>query len=410
MLTYTKIATVTVGSGGSATMSFSNIPQTFTDLKLVMSTRGGTAGSGDNILVSINSSSTTFTFRQLYGTGSAAGSVSGSYAAAGYSTNASSTASTFASTEIYIPGYTSGNYKSFSVDTVTENNATAATSALTANLWSTVSAITSLSFSQQYTGNFQQYSSATLYGIGYKPQATGGSISSDGTYWYHAFTSTGLFTPSKNLQCDVLVVAGGGGAGGGTTGSYGGGGGGGGMLTSTGYSTKSGVFYAVAVGAGGIGGTINTNPRGGSGDNSVFGTLTAVGGGGGGSGNYGNFPNAIATGGDGGSGGGSGYAAIAVAGGTGTSGQGNNGASYNAGGQAGGGGGKGSAGSTNTGGTGASSSYSGSAVTYAAGGSGGGSSTNANATANTGNGGDINTSTRYGMNGGSGVVIVRYKI
>ena len=62
----------------------------------------------------------------------------------------------------------------------------------------------------------------------------------------------------------------------------------------------------------------------------------------------------------------------------------------------------------NTGGTGGSNSYSGAAVTYAAGGSGGGGSTNANAAANTGNGGDINTSTRYGMNGGSGIVILRY--
>ena len=407
MLTYTKIATVTVGSGGSASIDFSNIPQNFTDLVIVASLRTAYASTFDNCDLRFNNTASSGG-KRLYGSGTAVASDPYGYL---FVTNgATSTASTFSNSVAYIPSYTSSNYKSSGIDSVVETNAATSYSYLEAGLFSSTSAVNRLTLLSTTSSTISEFSSATLYGIGYKPQATGGSISSDGTYWYHAFTSTGLFTPSKNLQCDVLVVAGGGGAGGGTTGSYGGGGGAGGMLTSTGYSTKNGVFYSVAVGAGGTGGTINTNPRGGSGNNSVFGTLTAVGGGGGGSGNYGNFPNAIATGGDGGSGGGSGYAAIAAAGGTGTSGQGNNGASYNAGGQAGGGGGKGSAGSTNTGGTGASSSYSGSAVTYAAGGSGGGSSTNANAVANTGNGGDINTSTRYGMNGGSGVVIVRYKI
>ena len=35
--TFKKISTVTVGSSGAASISFTNIPQTFTDLKIVMS-------------------------------------------------------------------------------------------------------------------------------------------------------------------------------------------------------------------------------------------------------------------------------------------------------------------------------------------------------------------------------------
>jgi hypothetical protein len=55
---------------------------------------------------------------------------------------ATATANTFGNTEFYIPNYTSSNYKSFSVDGVTENNATAAF-ALYAGLWSNTAAITS---------------------------------------------------------------------------------------------------------------------------------------------------------------------------------------------------------------------------------------------------------------------------
>ena len=45
------------------------------------------------------------------------------------------------------------------------------------------------------------------------PKATGGTVTSDSTYWYHTFTSNGTFTPSQALSCDVVVVAGGAGGG-----------------------------------------------------------------------------------------------------------------------------------------------------------------------------------------------------
>jgi hypothetical protein len=75
----------------------------------------------------------------------------------------------------------------------------------------------------RFTGStaFVQYSTFYLYGVAklgttpaIVPYATGGdTIMTDGTYWYHAFTSSGTFTPAKGLSCDVLVVAGGGGGG-----------------------------------------------------------------------------------------------------------------------------------------------------------------------------------------------------
>jgi hypothetical protein len=422
--TLTFIGKITVGAAGAASVTFSNIPQTgYTDLKIVVSARTTVALIDTYFNCNFNGDAgANYSQRSVY-QGNTANAVSNSFSAANNQyvnsvPGANATASTFSNVEMYIPNYAGATYKSMSQDGANEHNAANPTTRfnpLSAGLWSSTAAITSIALSTA-SGTWVQYSTFSLYGVTIAgttptvaPKAAGGdTITTDGTYWYHTFISSGTFTPTRALTCSYLVVAGGGGAGGGTSGSYGGGGGAGGMLSSASLALTT-TSYTVTVGAGGTGGAINTDPRGINGNDSVFGAVTATGGGGGGSGNYvGGSP--VASGGNGGSGGGSGYASTAAAGGTGTAGQGNNGASYNAGGQAGGGGGAGSAGSTNTGGTGLSNSYSGSAVTYAAGGSGGGGSTNANAAANTGNGGDINTTTRYGMNGGSGIVIVRYPV
>jgi len=162
--TFIKIATVTVGSSGAANIDFTNIPQTFTDLKLVFSTRIIT-GSQANIWYKFNNSTSSLSWRGLYGTGSAAGSNNGTTVGllAGVTTAANDTASVFASGEIYIPNYTSSNNKSSAVDNVGENNATASTVYLVANLWSNTAAINQITLYSDY--NFAQYSEATLYGI-----------------------------------------------------------------------------------------------------------------------------------------------------------------------------------------------------------------------------------------------------
>jgi len=62
---------------------------------------------------------------------------------------------------------------------------------------------------------------------GKSPKATGGTITSDATYWYHTFSANGTFTPLLSISgCEVLIVAGGGGGGYGSAASGGGGAGG----------------------------------------------------------------------------------------------------------------------------------------------------------------------------------------
>lgn len=292
----------------------------------------------------------------------------------------------------------------------------------------------------------EQFNTGTLAGVntngsdqvilGTSITATGGTTSEAGGYKFHTFTSSGTFEVTAGSgNVEVFVV--GGGAAGATGGTAGrGGGGAGGIVYDDAYAVTAGS-YTVTVGAGGL--TGGSSATSGSGGNSVFDTLTALGGGGSG-------PHATAGTAGGSGGGGSGY--LGELGGAGnqpgsaSGGFGNaGGASYNGGaapGMQGGGGGAGAVGQTGQSGKGGDggvgkeysqfSSVGGSPAGWFAGGGGGGASTptpgvagaggqggggaggsgavGTDGTANTGGGGGGSTST--GGAGGSGIVIVRY--
>ena len=164
--TYKLIQTVTVGAAGATNIEFSAIPQTYTDLVVLYSIRTNRAAQEvDNIKISFNGSITTYTARNLYGNGASAASSTYSTQRGGLAPSAASTASIFSNTEIYVPNYTGSTNKSFSVNAITENNATTSYCEMVAGLWSTTSAITSVGFAPQDGTLLLQYSSASLYGI-----------------------------------------------------------------------------------------------------------------------------------------------------------------------------------------------------------------------------------------------------
>jgi hypothetical protein len=146
---YVPIQTFTLSST-SATITFSNIPQNYTDLKILISPRSDAGTTANDGRMTFNGSSSGYSSIILYGLGSgspASAFNSGSYMYWINSTNSNGlTASTFSSTEIYIPNYTSSNQKSVSCDSVTENNGTYGGQILTAGLWTGTSPITSISF------------------------------------------------------------------------------------------------------------------------------------------------------------------------------------------------------------------------------------------------------------------------
>ena len=167
MAAYNLIGTTTVGSGGSSTIVFSSIPQTYTDLKIVHTLRTTRAALVGNLRMYFNGENTNGSSRTLYGNNST-GSFSNSYIHFGYAVDANNTASVFASGEIYIPNYTGSTYKSTSYNSVSESNSTTSSyvvQSLGAGLWSSTSAITSVTFVTEDGGNFVEYSSASLYGI-----------------------------------------------------------------------------------------------------------------------------------------------------------------------------------------------------------------------------------------------------
>jgi len=291
--------------------------------------------------------------------------------------------------------------------------------------------------------------------------ATGGTITTSGNCKIHTFTGPGTFcvsalasTPANN-QVSYMVVAGGGGGGG----RSGGGGGAGGFredkspvtpytaspLEGAGPITVTATGFPITVGGGGAGICGGVNKVGTVGNPSIFSTITSAGGG---RGAGACAPCANATGGNGGSGGGGGYTPPAAAkpGGSGntppvspaqgTNGGAGSGTNY----RSGGGGGAtdaGDQGNTGNGGDGATTSINGSPTTFAGGGGGGsycgagssrgvapggpggggqGSGLGTPATAGTANtgggggGGGKNTPPQgCGQQGGSGIVIIRYK-
>jgi hypothetical protein len=239
-------------------------------------------------------------------------------------------------------------------------------------------------------------------------------------------SNTSWTAPTGVNFIEVLVVAGGGAGG---SGQDGGGGGAGGLIYNSYFPVTPGTAYTVTVGAGG---TIGL--PGGNGSNSVFGSLTAIGGGGGASYNSGVNSAGVA----GGSGGGG---ARGGSGGTGTTGQGfaggigTGGSPYTGGGGGGAGGaGKDFNGSPNGGGgLGINFSISGTPTWYAGGGGGGqigatpnnggqggggiGGFTTPSSTAGTagtastgGGGGGAQDSVGTSGAGGSGTVIIRYTL
>jgi hypothetical protein len=166
--TYDLIASVTVGSGGTSTITFSSIPGTYTDLVIKTSLRDTVASIANaGMRVIFNNSSTGYSRRTLYGNGTTVISdmeTSVSWARVGQQPGANATANTFSSDEVYIPNFTISNGKSLGGDSVSENNATEAYTNIVAGYWANSATVTSISL-QSNSAAWTQNSTAYLYGI-----------------------------------------------------------------------------------------------------------------------------------------------------------------------------------------------------------------------------------------------------
>jgi hypothetical protein len=154
-------------SGSASSITFNNIPQTFTDLMVVLS--GRVPAGDDSYILQFNSdTASNYSWTRLFGTGSSALSDRGTSTSSILGpavTSASFPANTFSNTAGYVPNYVSNNFKQVVWDGVSEANATAATQMLLAGLWRSTSAITSLRIATFFSGTFTAGSTFSLYGI-----------------------------------------------------------------------------------------------------------------------------------------------------------------------------------------------------------------------------------------------------
>tara|TARA_R110000782_G_scaffold250946_1_gene338438 strand:+ start:390 stop:905 length:516 start_codon:yes stop_codon:yes gene_type:complete len=164
------IQTVTVGAGGAASIEFTAIPQSGSELILVISNRvdanqfeGQIQFNGDT--ASNYSAVRLFTNGNGIFTGSSSGTGLYIYGIG----RADATANTFASASIYVSNYTSSVAKTVSTEGVSENNNASAFSYLVGiggGKWSGTAAITSLKLFAA-SSNFVQHTTASLFKIKY---------------------------------------------------------------------------------------------------------------------------------------------------------------------------------------------------------------------------------------------------
>ena len=160
--TYTLISS-NVLSGSAASVTFSSIPSTYTDLVIRGSSRQ-TTGTYTSIFYTFNSITSAYSDTFLDNVPSSSRDSSMAYGYLGKDSGSATTSNTFGSFEFYIPNYAGSTNKPSSSFAVSENNdATAQRINVVANLLGNTAAITSVTMSASVS--FETGSSFYLYGI-----------------------------------------------------------------------------------------------------------------------------------------------------------------------------------------------------------------------------------------------------
>ena len=167
--TYELIQAQTLTSD-AASVSFTSIPNTYTDLQLLVSARINRTGVAVNMGLRFNSNSTGYLNLQAYA--DFIGSSASALYSAGldqfgywYTAGNGATASTFTNQSVYISDYASSKHKTILIDSASENNAIDASALFMSGLWSNTSAITTITLTNFQGDNLRANSTFYLYGI-----------------------------------------------------------------------------------------------------------------------------------------------------------------------------------------------------------------------------------------------------
>ena len=159
---YESIQTVTVGAGGSASISFTSIPSTFSHLQI----RWMCLNSSQQTDLKLNFNSDTganYSYHQLYGSGSAVGASAGASATLIYAGVGGFTSNPAAGIGDILDYSNTTKYKTYRGLTGIDENGSGYVM-MKSGLWQNTNAITSIIIAPA-GGNFNQYSKFALYGV-----------------------------------------------------------------------------------------------------------------------------------------------------------------------------------------------------------------------------------------------------
>ena len=164
---FDALGSVTVGSGGLSSITFSAIPQTYTHLQIRFIARESGATTTDNFAMQLNGDSgSNYAYHILYGDGSSAAATAGTSATSMAQfriAGASATSGVFGAAVIDIMDY-AVTTKNKTIRTLggADNNGSGIVS-FNSGLWMNTAAVNSLVLTAG-SGNFAQYSNFSLYG------------------------------------------------------------------------------------------------------------------------------------------------------------------------------------------------------------------------------------------------------
>jgi hypothetical protein len=167
---YESIATVTVGSGGASSVSFTSIPSTYQHLQVRYMPRISTADTAENTWLQFNGDTgSNYAYHFLDGNGSSASAGAGASQTrilAGRAGAANSGSNIFGANVLDILDYANTNkYTTARILGGIDINGSGGNIRLDSGVWMNTAAVTSLTISPTTANNFVQHSSFALYGI-----------------------------------------------------------------------------------------------------------------------------------------------------------------------------------------------------------------------------------------------------
>ena len=240
MSTRTPIASI-VSSSNASSVTFTGIPQFYTDLILNISVKH--SSTVENHRLRFNGD-TTASYADLRIFGNGTNPYTDSRENGTSILLGEMSTSQYGADKWFIPQYTNTSMHKRIIGRGGNISGNAQAGTGEYRSYNAITSITILAGS----GNFVNDSTFNLYGIASgSTKASGGIVTTDGTYFYHTFKTSGFFTPSQELTADMLVVAGGGGGGADAPGA---GGGAGGVRAVTSQSLTANAAYTITIGAG----------------------------------------------------------------------------------------------------------------------------------------------------------------